>query len=272
MWPTIQPKFWPKKPVTQASGRNIVAMIVSCFITRVQPVRDGREVDVHRAGEQVAVAVDQVADPDQVVVDVAEVALVLLGHPGSSATPPIRLANVSRCGVTALRMPTSRRFIRKISCSCVVAGVQEDLVLELVDAVVEVGEDREEAVDEPVDDPVEQQRRVVDRLLALHVALTHLGERRAVVAVHGDEEALGVEAMHLDEAVLVRDRAVDDDEDEVVVLVDLRALAELLRVLDGQRMELEDVAQDLEVVLARLVDIEPEERVRRRAASRRSRG
>ena len=41
----------------------------------VEPVRDGREVDVHRAGEQVAVGVDQIADPDQVVVDVAEVAL-----------------------------------------------------------------------------------------------------------------------------------------------------------------------------------------------------
>ena len=62
----------------KVSGRKIVAMMVSCFITAVQPVRDGGEVDVHRAGEQVAVAVDQVADPDQVVVDVAEVALILL--------------------------------------------------------------------------------------------------------------------------------------------------------------------------------------------------
>jgi hypothetical protein len=34
--------------------------------------------------------------------------------------------------------------------------VQERLVLELVDPVVEVGQDREEAVDERVDDPVEQ--------------------------------------------------------------------------------------------------------------------
>ena len=33
MWRTIQPKFWPKKPVSYASGRKIVAMIVSCFIT-----------------------------------------------------------------------------------------------------------------------------------------------------------------------------------------------------------------------------------------------
>jgi len=33
MWRTIQPKFCPKKPVSQASGRKMVAMIVSCFIT-----------------------------------------------------------------------------------------------------------------------------------------------------------------------------------------------------------------------------------------------
>ena len=33
MWRTIQPKFWPKKPVMKVSGRKIVAMIVSCFIT-----------------------------------------------------------------------------------------------------------------------------------------------------------------------------------------------------------------------------------------------
>ena len=83
------------------------------------------------------------------VVDVAEVALVLGVEPGQLGDPPITSrANVSRCGVTALRMPTSSRFIRKISCSCWSSALQEDRVLELVDAVVEVGEDREEAVDE----------------------------------------------------------------------------------------------------------------------------
>ena len=30
---TSQPKFWPKKPVRKDSGRNTVAMIVSCFMT-----------------------------------------------------------------------------------------------------------------------------------------------------------------------------------------------------------------------------------------------
>ena len=60
--------------------------------------------------------------------------------------------------------------------------------------------------------------------------------------------------MHLDEPIGVRDGAVDDDEDEVVVVVELGALPELLGVLDGERMELEDLAQDLVVVLVGLVE------------------
>ena len=53
--------------------------------------------------------------------------------------------------------------------------------------------------------------------------------------------------MHLDEPVVVGRGAVDDEEDEVVVVVDLGALPEVLGVLDRERMELEDVAEDLEV-------------------------
>lgn len=64
----------------------------------------------------------------------------------------------------------------------------------------------------------------------------------------GDEVALVVEAVDLDEPVFVGGRAVEDEEGEVVVAVDLGPLAELLRVLDRQRMEVEDVAQNPEVV------------------------
>ena len=33
MWRTSQPKFWPKKPVSEVRGRKIVATTVSCFMT-----------------------------------------------------------------------------------------------------------------------------------------------------------------------------------------------------------------------------------------------
>ena len=75
----------------------------------------------------------------------------------------------------------------------------------------------------------------------------------------GDEEALGVEAVHLDEPVVVGSGTVDDDEDEVVVVVDLRALAEVLGVLDRERVELEDVAEDREVARVGAIEVEPEE-------------
>ena len=140
-----------------------------------------------------------------------------------------------------------------------VAGVQEGLVLELVDPVVEVSQDREEAVYQGVDDPVEQQRRVVDRRPALLVAMPHLGEGRRLVSVDGDEEAFGIEAVHLDQPVLIGDGAVDDQEHEVVVVVELRTLAEVLRILQSERMELEDIAQYGEVLLPRPGQVYPKE-------------
>ena len=82
-----------------------------------------------------------------------------------------------------------------------------------------------------------------------------------MLAPHGDEEALRVEEVHLDEAVDVGRRrgAVDDEEDEVAVVLELRALAELLRVLERERMETEDVAEKREVVRPGVLEVEPEE-------------
>jgi len=112
-----------------------------------------------------------------------------------------------------------------------VVGLKEDRVLELVDPVIEGGEHREEAVDQPIDNSVQQERRLL-KLLASLIAAADLGEGGAVFAMDGDEESLGVEAMHLDEPVVVWCSAVDDDKEEVVVLVNLGALVELLRVFD----------------------------------------
>jgi hypothetical protein len=84
----------------------------------------------------------------------------------------------------------SRRFIRKISCSCHVIGLEEDRVLELVDPVVEGGEHGEEAVDQPIDDLVQQERWVLKLLLASLIAAADLGEGGTVFAVDRDEESL----------------------------------------------------------------------------------
>jgi hypothetical protein len=49
--------------------------------------------------------------------------------------------------------------------------------------------------------------------------------------------------VHLDQPVLVRHGTVDDKEDEVVIVVELRPLTKVLGVLEGERMESEDVTQ-----------------------------
>jgi hypothetical protein len=69
--------------------------------------------------------------------------------------------------------------------------------------------------------------------------------------------------MDLDQPVPVRGRAVDNEEDEVLVVVNLRPLIEVLRILDRERVELEDVTQDLEIGDVRPIEIKPEELVGR---------
>ena len=49
-----------------------------------------------------------------------------------------------------------------------------------------------------------------------------------VVTVDRDQETLRVEAMHLDQPIVVGDGAIHHEEDEVVVVVELRTLAEVL--------------------------------------------
>jgi hypothetical protein len=53
--------------------------------------------------------------------------------------------------------------------------------------------------------------------------------------------------------------AVEDDEQAVAVVVDLRALRELLAVLDGQGRQAQDPAELRELVVARRVEVESEE-------------
>ena len=78
---TIHPKFCPKKPVRNESGRKIVAITVSCFVVDVQPVRGRGEIGVDRGVRELAITVDLLGEADKLVVDVPKVALGLDGHP-----------------------------------------------------------------------------------------------------------------------------------------------------------------------------------------------
>jgi hypothetical protein len=95
--------------------------------------------------------------------------------------------------------------------------------------------------------------------LTLPEALPCIGERRRLVPAYGDEEALRVVAMHLDEPVLVRRVAEHDEEDKIVVVLALGALSKVLRVLDRERMEAERLLEKLDVLWTWAVKVEPEE-------------
>ena len=144
-------------------------MIASCFITALRRFETVGEVHVHRSGEQIAVRVDHVADPDQVVVDVTEVPLIVVGHPRERLD-----ADDDRGEQVALRRDhlahaDELALHREDLLQLLVAGVTEDPLLEQVDPVVDRGQPGEEAVHEPVDDRVQQSRRIVHRRVALDV-------------------------------------------------------------------------------------------------------
>ena len=150
------------------------------------------------------------------VVDVSEVVLVLLRQSMKrllvgmrKAVSPQRDAFGSvGGGIAALLDPEDLLQL-------LLANPEEDRVLRLVDAVVGVGEDREESCP--------RARRCSGRAAATDGrsprrapgSAADLGERGAVVPVNGEEEALGVEAVHLDQPVFVGGGAVGDDEVEV---------------------------------------------------------
>lgn len=92
------------------------------------------------------------------------------------------------------------------------------------------------------------------------VLLAQPGKRWAVIAPNGDEESLGVEAVHLHKAVVVIGRgAVDHEERQVVVVLQLGPLVEVLGIFQGQGMKTEHLGEEGRILGAHRVEIQPEE-------------
>src|SRR5215207_7734799 len=101
---------------------------------------------------------------------------------------------------------------------------------------------------------------------ALQLLIARVGEDRVLkrvagrrlVTADGDEEVVGEKAVQLDEAVLVQRRrdAVEDEEVEVLIGLDLRPLAEVLGILDREGVEAEHITEELEIGFRGCVKIE----------------
>src|SRR5439155_13486295 len=121
------------------------------------------------------------------VVHIAEVALFLLTHPGQLRHSPDDAREEVPLRRNDLAHPDEQQLNLEYLLQLRIVRVQEDLVLELVDTIVELGQDGKEAVNESVDDLVEQEWRILNGVLALAVALADLGEGGRVVPVNRDQ-------------------------------------------------------------------------------------
>ena len=148
----------------------------------------------------------------------------------------------------------------------VLGAALEDLVLERVELVADLAQHREAVVEGVVDDPVEQVARaageqLVAQLLLLAAALEQVLDRlqRLVrdrdqeVAADEDVELAGVQAPDL----AVEDREVQDDEQVVGVLVDLRPLVAREDVLEVEGVEVELLLQPGALERRRALDVDP---------------
>ncbi len=242
------PKFMPKKPVIQARGMKIVATIVRRFITSFRRFDTVEQVYVHGAGEQVAVAVYQVADADQVVVHISVVPLGLARHAWHLDDAGDQAGKQSRSGVMTLRHVTSRRLRLKISWSCASSGFWNTPFSSWSMRSSSLGELGEEAVDEGIDHGIEDHRPLGSTHPFGGRPAAQLLEGRAVVVMDCDEgRRRPGTAVHLHERVGVAVGAERHEEEEVVELLQLGALPEVLRVFHGQGVKVEEVAEHLEI-------------------------
>ena len=144
-----------------------------------QVVVDRGQVDLERARDELAVVVQLVGDPDQVVVHVAEVDDVLRARPGPRSRF-VSWLKISRAGDIARRRPISSRLSANSRSSVHDVGLRDDVVLERVDLVLDRVEHREVGVHDAVGDGVEQEVRA-----ALRAACA--GSPRSCGSVNGSQ-------------------------------------------------------------------------------------
>ena len=142
-----------------------------------------------------------------------------------------------------------------------VGGVREHRVLELVDLVVDVRQQWEEAVGQRVEHAVDQELLAVQHLAVELFAL--LVQRRQRIPVDRDHVLARDEQMHLAQRVLrvIPAGAIEHQEHVVAVVVELGPLVKLLAVLDRQRVKAEQLLQLAQLLVAGRCQIQPEEMV-----------
>src|SRR3954454_3661638 len=224
----------------------------------VEAVRGRLQVHIERIGEELAGVGDQVDGQHEVVADVVEGVMGLAGRHAEDALDRVG-AGAEHVALGDDHLQEAEEAAPQLGDAPAVGarGVLERALLEADDLALDRAQQREDAFRERVEDAID------DLVVGVRRLRPQGAQRGARRAVDGDH-ATGAE-VHVDLDELGRARAggirgaVEDDQQAVVVVVDLRPLAELARVLDRERRQVEQPPELDDLLVRRRLEVEPEE-------------
>src|SRR5436190_3531095 len=207
---------------------DALGRVVDVVEVEVEVVRDVARLGALQVTDHRALRADDLAEVDDLLLDVGEVANDLLG-------PPL-----------------------------------EDVLLEALELVAHLAQHRKGRVDAVVDDLVEQVAGALGEHLVAELRVGAAAFEQVLDGLQGlvgqrDHEVAADEQVQLGRVeppdVLVETREVQDDEQVVVVLVDLRALVAREDVLVVQRVEVEVLLQPGAIAGPGPLDMDPAQAV-----------
>ncbi len=232
----------------------------------VLAVRDGRLVRRLERLDDLLVVVEQVPDALGGVDEVVEVELEVLAQ----EPPHVTLEHAERRPLRLDDLPERDDLLLRPRdvADDLLEGALVDVVLDRVELVRDLVEDREAVVEEVVEHVVEQvagalAEEALAQLLVVDAALEEPCHRQQLDVRQRDQVAGPDEDVELGRVqpldVLVVERKVEDREEVVRVLVDLRPLALREDVLDVERVPAEALGERGRSLGVRCVEVDPGE-------------
>ena len=187
----------PNMPVSTVSGRKIVEMTVSVFITWFRRL----DVNDRCASSSDGDAIVRTGSPRRPAGrgdrrrrgSGTTAAREICGNSRRASRP-----TTSRCGVTTRRSDATSRLSAEDLPDVVRRRLLEDVVLELVEPRLELVDLGPVVVDHRVDDAVQQRRRPLGQHeVVARTDVAQVRDRPRELVVHGDEELLAEEDVDL---------------------------------------------------------------------------